>query len=111
MAKEVFSGTVQAAGLKARATRNALKLSQEEVAKRAGVSRKFVSEFEHGHSRAEFGKVVSVLEALNVKLAMIDTKRPKGLTSTNLHEHVKNINVDSPLARRRLQRRTETTTN
>ena len=51
-----------------RGRRKDLKLSQTELAERAGVSRKWIYEFEAGKPRAEFGLVIRVLEALDLSL-------------------------------------------
>ena len=47
-----------------RGRRQDLGLNQAELAKRAGVSRKWIYEFEAGKSTAEFGLVLRVLEEL-----------------------------------------------
>lgn len=99
---EQFRGTVVDAGRRATKVRQALGLSQAMLAERAGVSESFVAELEQGRcADAQYGQLVAVLEALGVIVEVIHTQRPKGLVSTRLHEHVANINVDSPLARRR----------
>ena len=43
-------------------------LSQSELAKRSGISRKWISEFEAGKTTAEFALVIRVLEALGLSL-------------------------------------------
>ena len=43
-------------------------LSQSELAKRSGISRKWISEFEAGKTTAEFALVIRVLEALGMDL-------------------------------------------
>ncbi len=45
-----------------------LKLSQADVARRAGVSRKWVNEFEAGKPTAELGHALRVLDALGLQL-------------------------------------------
>lgn len=45
-----------------------LDLSQDQLARRAGMSRKWVYEFEAGKPRAEFGHVLRVFEALGLHL-------------------------------------------
>ncbi|HVC82913.1 MAG TPA: helix-turn-helix domain-containing protein [Chloroflexota bacterium] len=54
-----------------RGRRTDLTLSQAELARRAGVSRKWISEFEAGKSTAEFGLVIRVLEELGLVLDLI----------------------------------------
>ncbi len=51
-----------------RGRRTDLKLSQAELAQRAGVSRKWISEFEAGKATAEFGLVLRVLDELGLVL-------------------------------------------
>lgn len=53
-----------------RGRRQDLGLSQAELAKRAGVSRKWVYEFEAGKSTAELGLVLRVLEELGFGLEL-----------------------------------------
>ncbi len=59
-----------------RGRRLELGLSQELLARRAGVSRKWVYEFEAGKPTAAFGHVVRVLEALGLRLD-IGTEEPR----------------------------------
>lgn len=51
-----------------RGRRLELGLSQEQLARRAGVSRKWVYEFEAGKPTAELGHAMRVLDALGVHL-------------------------------------------
>jgi HTH-type transcriptional regulator / antitoxin HipB len=51
-----------------RGRRQDLRLSQAELASRAGVSRKWISEFESGKSTAELGLVLRVLDELGLTL-------------------------------------------
>lgn len=44
------------------------RMSQSELARQSGISRKWISEFEAGKPTAEFGLVIRVLEALGVIL-------------------------------------------
>ena len=53
--------------LAVRGKRRVLGLSQEQVAKRAGVSRKWLSEFEQGKLKVEFGLVLRLLESLDLQ--------------------------------------------
>jgi HTH-type transcriptional regulator / antitoxin HipB len=55
-----------------RGRRHDLGISQVELASRAGVSRKWVSEFEAGKSTAEFGLVLRVLDALALGVELRD---------------------------------------
>ena len=45
-----------------------LGLTQSELANDSGISRKWISEFEAGKARAEFGLVMRVIEALGLTL-------------------------------------------
>ncbi|HXT37136.1 MAG TPA: helix-turn-helix domain-containing protein [Chloroflexota bacterium] len=51
-----------------RGRRTDLKLSQAELARRAGVSRKWISEFEAGKPTTELGLAIHVLEELGLVL-------------------------------------------
>ena len=48
-----------------------LKLSQSELARRAGISRKWISEFEAGKPTAEFGILIRVIEELGIGLDIV----------------------------------------
>jgi y4mF family transcriptional regulator len=61
-----------AAGAIIRARRTAKGLSQQTLADRAGVSRKFLIDLEAGHDRAELGKTLAVTAALGLTLAATD---------------------------------------
>lgn len=52
-----------------RGRREQLSVTQEQLAQRAGVSRKWVYEFEAGKSRAEFALVLRVFSELGLELA------------------------------------------
>jgi HTH-type transcriptional regulator/antitoxin HipB len=49
-----------------RAERAARRFTQLQLANRAGVSPEFVADVEAGHPRAELGKVLQVLDALEI---------------------------------------------
>jgi HTH-type transcriptional regulator/antitoxin HipB len=53
-----------------RGRRKDLGMSQAELATRAGVSRKWVYEFEAGKPAAEFGFILRVLDALGLALEL-----------------------------------------
>ena len=57
-------------GLAIRDRRRSLKLSQIELARKAGVGRQWVVAIEHGKSRAEFGLVLRTLSALDLPLTI-----------------------------------------
>jgi len=50
-----------------------LGLNQADLASRAGVSRKWVYEFEAGKATAQFGLILRVLDALNLALDLSST--------------------------------------
>lgn len=56
-----------------RGRRTDLGISQAELAKRAGVSRKWIYEFEAGKPTAEFGLLLRVLDALGLGLDIAPT--------------------------------------
>lgn len=60
--------SIAAAAAALRGRRLELDLSQDQLARRAGVSRKWVYEFEAGKPTAEFGHVLRVLDALGLRL-------------------------------------------
>lgn len=64
-----------------RGRRQDLCMSQVELARRAGVSRKWISEFEAGKSTAEFGLVLRVLDALALSLELREASVPQGHAS------------------------------
>jgi len=66
-----------------RGRRHDLGLSQVELASRAGVSRKWISQFEAGKSTAEFGLVLRVLDALALRLELHDASSTQGGSSEN----------------------------
>jgi HTH-type transcriptional regulator / antitoxin HipB len=60
----------------ARGRRQELALSQAELARRAGVSRKWISEFEAGKPTAELGLVLRVLDELGFRLDLHGESSP-----------------------------------
>ena len=56
------------AAAQVRGRRIQMGLSQDQLAQRAGVSRKWVNEFEAGRQHAELGHVLRVLDALDLQL-------------------------------------------
>ena len=57
-------------GLAIRGQRRKLKLSQSELARKAGVGRQWIVAIEHGKSRAELGLVLRTLSALDLPLTI-----------------------------------------
>jgi y4mF family transcriptional regulator len=66
--KNVKVRTIRDLGAIVRGRRRELGLAQAELARRAGVSRKWVYEFEAGKATAELGLVLRVLDALDLQL-------------------------------------------
>lgn len=60
--------SIRDAAVAVRGRRTELGMSQEELAARAGVSRKWIVEFEAGKSSAEFALVIRVFDALGLVL-------------------------------------------
>ena len=59
----------------ARGRRQDLRLSQAELAARAGVSRAWLNAFEAGKPTAQLGLVIRLLDALDLRLALDDGDR------------------------------------
>lgn len=64
----MFVRSIGEAAAHVRGRRLQLRLSQDQLAQRAGVSRKWVYEFEAGKAHAELGHVLRVLDALDLQL-------------------------------------------
>lgn len=88
--KRRFLATVEAVGKAVRDGRSEKGWTQGELAEKAGVGRRFVVELEAGHMRAELGKVLNVLEALDVHaVALPSIRSKKKLADVNLKESLK----------------------
>lgn len=61
-----------------------LGVSQAELAKRAGVSRKWIYEFEAGKPTAEFGLLLRVLDALGLGIELIPSDRTGDTAKTTV---------------------------
>lgn len=70
--------TARQVGALIRARRKELDLTQGDVAAAAGVSRQWVSEVEGGKATAELGRVLAVLDALDLDLRAV----PRGAAAT-----------------------------
>ena len=62
------AATPRELGLLVRERRHDLRLSQQELAERAGVSRPWLVAVEQGHSRAELGKLLALQAELGLAL-------------------------------------------
>jgi transcriptional regulator with XRE-family HTH domain len=67
----VLVRSIGEAAAQVRGRRLQLRLSQDQLAQRAGVSRKWVYEFEAGRPHAEFGHLLRVLDALDLQLDVL----------------------------------------
>ena len=87
-------------GLAIRDRRCKLKLSQSELARKAGVGRQWVVAIEHGKSRAELGLVLRTLSALNLPLAIDpgDRRPPSSddISPVDIHAIVNAAKKESP---------------
>jgi HTH-type transcriptional regulator/antitoxin HipB len=82
-------------GCAIRDRRSKLGLDQEELARRVGVSRKWIVEVEKGKQRAEIGLVLRTFTALGLKLSLDDGSR---VTDRNMPEPVvPRIDIDQVL--------------
>jgi HTH-type transcriptional regulator/antitoxin HipB len=99
-------GTVNGIRSTVLAQRRALGLSQAEVALRAGVSRKWLSEFERGKVTAELGLVLRLFDALELTVAVTPerTTAPVEVSSVKRREsledstYIKQIDLDELLS-------------
>lgn len=64
--KRRFLNTPEAVAMAVRDTRREMGLSQAQLAHNAGVGRRFIVDVEAGHHRAELGKVLDVLNVLDI---------------------------------------------
>lgn len=77
--------TVNEIRLVALSKRHELGLSQDQVAALAGVSRKWLSEFERGKATAELGLVLRLLNGLGLEIAVTE-KRSSTSPAVDLDE-------------------------
>ncbi|HEX6473362.1 MAG TPA: helix-turn-helix domain-containing protein [Streptosporangiaceae bacterium] len=63
-------------GAYVRQRRRRLRLTQRELADRAGASRQWVVALEAGKGRAELGLVLSTLSALDLDLDLVERREP-----------------------------------
>jgi HTH-type transcriptional regulator / antitoxin HipB len=79
--------TIADLGTAIRSARLARGWTQDQLAERAGVSRRWVSEMEGGKSTAQIGKILVALEALDIELhndATVQPDRPHEARSIDL---------------------------
>lgn len=81
----MFLNTSERVAEAVRSSRRARGWSQEHLAKQAGVGRRFVHDLEVGHPRAEIGKVLDVLDALEIHaIALPSVPSPQKRGEINL---------------------------
>lgn len=78
--------SIRDAAVAVRGRRTELGISQDELAKRAGVSRKWVVEFEAGKPSAEFALVIRVLDALGLALELGSADKARDHASVDLDD-------------------------
>ena len=78
--------SIRDAAVAVRGRRTELGLSQDELAARAGVSRKWVVEFEAGKASAEFALVFRVLDALGLALELASADTPRARAPIDLDD-------------------------
>lgn len=69
--------SIRDAAVAVRGRRTELRLSQDELASRAGISRKWIVEFEGGKPSAEFALVIRVLDALGLVIELGPPNAPR----------------------------------
>lgn len=67
MSERLFLNTPERVAEAVRSFRRDRGWTQELLAEKAGVGRRFVHDLESGHARAEIGKVLDVLDALEIQ--------------------------------------------
>jgi HTH-type transcriptional regulator / antitoxin HipB len=72
----VLVRSIGEAAAQVRGRRLQLRLSQDQLAQQAGVSRKWVYEFEAGKAHAELGHLLRVLDALDLQLDVSPRSAP-----------------------------------
>lgn len=90
MTRHRFLGTSTDLANAIRETRTEQGLTQQTLAGQASVSRKFISDLESGHPRAELEKVLQVLDALGIHAV--------ALPSVRSHVDPSKVNLDEVLA-------------
>lgn len=82
-------------GLLVRERRHDLRLSQEKLAKRAGVGRPWLVAVEQGHPRAELGKLLALLAELGLVLDL----SPDAAASVEPDDQPTIVNLDELLGK------------
>ncbi|MEV6283123.1 helix-turn-helix domain-containing protein [Kribbella sp. NPDC051770] len=85
------------------AARHRQRLSQEEVAQRAGVSRSWLARVEAGHRGVEFEQLLRLVEALGLSLALTDSKTANRAVDAEGLEAARLIAATYPDADKRLR--------
>jgi len=88
-------------GFAIRDRRRRLNLDQDDLAKRVGVSRKWIIDVEKGKPRAELGLVLRTLDALGLRLALSADQTPSPEGSG---EPVPSVDINKVIERARGKR-------
>ena len=78
--------SIRDAAIAVRGRRTELRLSQDELASRAGVSRKWIVEFESGKPSAEFALVIRVVDALGLGMELGSPNAPRDPAPVDLDD-------------------------
>jgi HTH-type transcriptional regulator/antitoxin HipB len=70
--KDITLRTVEQLGAAIRLRRQEKGLTQSELAKQLGAERKWVIKLEGGNSKAEIGLVLRAVDALNLRVSLVD---------------------------------------
>ena len=84
------AATPRELGLLVRERRHDLRLSQQELAERAGVSRPWLVSVERGHARAELGKLLALLAELGLALDV----SPDADVEVSSNDQLEVVNLD-----------------
>jgi transcriptional regulator with XRE-family HTH domain len=87
--------TAEDFGSVVRERRHELRLSQQAAADRAGVNRSWLSAVEQGHARAELGKLLRLVRALDM---VLDLAPRSGVLAADLAQHLSGF--DEPVTGR-----------
>ena len=93
------------AGMQLRHLRSLRGLTQQQLADDAGVSRKFVADFESGHERAELGKALQLMDAAGLTFLTEKKSHPlQNIVDACAHSLSEEIGKDDEFALRLLMK-------
>ncbi|WP_461171221.1 helix-turn-helix domain-containing protein [Arthrobacter sp. Z1-15] len=97
--------TALEAGMQLRHLRSQRGLTQQQLADDAGVSRKFVADFESGHERAELGKALQLMQAAGLTVLTDRKNHPlQNIVDACAHSLSEEIGKDDEFALRLLMK-------